>query len=196
MANKPSSKAKPAGSTLAKDAVMNDACGENGNGFGTELSTTVETQQPEIEPSDAENHEPHSDREHEHLGNGSLEASYTEETSEQLSVHDHEEVVTPSVHQNFVEEPEELVRSHSPASGSPASDLHSESSHEGGMHVPEEPEQGSANDDIADMVGLLESTSFNSKHILRGSEEGVANDSHSPGSEKDRQRIGEIPDEE
>jgi len=68
--------------------------------------------------------------------------------------------------------------------------------HEGSLDAPEEPKQEWAKDDIADMVGLLESTSFTSKHILQGSDESVANGSHTPYLEKERQRIGEIPDEE
>jgi len=68
----------------------------------------------------------------------------------------------------------------------------SEPPHEGNLDAPEELKQEWVKDDIADIVGLLESTSFTSTHIL----EGVANRSQDSFLEKERQRIGEIPDEE
>jgi hypothetical protein len=114
----------------------------------------------------------------------------------------HQEAVHSSVDRGFVQEPEELVRPHSPESIPPPSDLHaddgasSEPPHEGSLDAAEEPKQEWVKDDIADMVGLLESTSFTSKHILHGSDEGAADDSHTSYLEKERLRIGEIPDEE
>jgi len=97
-----------------------------------------------------------------------------------------------------VEEPEEHVRSHSPESVGPAPDLRPEDD------AAPEPLRGvgvgaagdGEKDDIADIVGLLESTSFTSKHILQGHDEGAANGSRTPGSDKERLRIGEIPDED
>ena len=155
----------------------------------------------EIEPSDAAgNHDLQSDHGHEHFGHGSFEASYTEEPSEAIEeISVQEEVVRSSVE---VEEPEELVRSHSPESGDTPLNPHaddgttSEPPPEGGLDNLEELKQELVNDDIADIVGLLESTSFTSKRILQESDEGVASDSYTSHSEKERQRIGEIPDED
>ena len=203
--NKPGGKTKPAGSTPIKTSNKKDGDPhENGNenGLGEALSTTGETLHPETEPSDAGNNDLESDCGHEHFGNGSFEASYTEEpsgTTDGTSGHDHEEAVDSSVDRDFVEEPEELVRSHSPESGDPPSNLHADDGaspelpHEGAsLDAPEQSKQELVRDDIADMVGLLESTSFTSKHIYQGSDEAVANDLHT----KERQGIGEIPDEE
>ena len=144
--------------------------------------------------SDTETHEQESDYEYGHLGNGSLEESYTEEpteTTEEVSLHDYEEAIHSQTDQVHVEEPEELVRPHSPEF----------LDHTEGDVLPraassEEREQEQAKDDIADIVGLLESTSFSSKHILQGSDEGVTPDSRTPGSDTERRGIGEIPDEE
>lgn len=171
------------------------------------MLATGEALYPEIEPSDAETHEHGSDLEHEHLGNDPLEVGCTDEPSEtadEVGTHDREEVAHSSSDRDHVEGPEELVRSHSPESADPVSDPHVEDNatpeppHE--VHVDaaedEELKQDGVKDDIADIVGLLESTSFTSKHILQGSDEGVVNGSHIPGSDKERQRIGEIPDEE
>jgi len=148
---------------------------------------TGEALHPESVLSDAETHEPESDCEHGHLGNGSLETSYTEElpeSTEEASLH-------YQADQEHGEEPEDLVRSHSLESVE--DDAVPEHPH--GAAGSEEPEQEQAKDEIADIVGLLESTSFSSKHILQGSEEGVVvSDSRTPGSDNER-RIGEIPDE-
>ena len=157
---------------------------------------------------DAENHEPESDREAEHLGNGSLEASYIEDpldtSTDDVSSHEHDEVIHCPADQEHVETPQDLVRSRSPESVDPVyaeGDAAIELPHEVTVDVVEDEEQKQeeVKDDIADIVGLLESTSFTSKHILQGSDEGVVNDPqipHTPGSDKERQRIGEIPDEE
>ena len=187
---------------MREDGDIHQGHHENGNGVGA----AEETLHPEIEQLDTENHEHESDREEEHLGNGSLEVSYIEEpldTTDDASVHDHEVVHCP-VDQVNVETPQDLVSSHSPESVDPASVSHaeddaaSEPPHEANLDAveDEEPKQEGVKDDIADIVGLLESTSFTSKHILQESDEGVTNDSHTPGSDKERQRIGEIPDEE
>ena len=174
---------------------------ENGNGPQDWLPTTGEAPHPETVPSDTPNHDLESDCGHEHFGNGSFEASYSEEPSESAdgtSRHDHEEAVHSSVDRDFVEEPEDLVRSHSPESGDPPSDLHADDSatfeppHEGSPDAPEELKREWVKDDIADIVGLLESTSYTSKRILQDSDEGMTSES----SEKERLRIGEIPDEE
>ena len=186
-----------------KDGDVHQGHHENGNG----VEAAEEALHPEIEQLDTENHEHGSDREDEHLGNGSLEVSYVEEpldTADDASVHDHEEVVHCPVDQDHVEAPRDPVRSRSPESVDPASVLHDEDDatleppHEVSVDAveDEEPKQEGAKDDIADIVGLLESTSFNSKHILQGPDEGVAINSHTPSSDKERQRIGEIPDEE
>lgn len=199
----PGGKTRSAGSTPAKTSGKRDGdthreSRENGSVLSEGLSTAGE-------PSDAGDHDLESYCEHDHLENGSFEASYTEEPSEVVDGtggHNHQEAVNPSVDRDFVEEPEELVRSHSPESVHPPSDLHAdddaspEPPYEGSLDVPEEPKQEWVKDDIADIVGLLESTSFTSKHILHGSDEGVADDSHTPCLEKERHRIGEIPDEE
>jgi len=194
-ASKPNSKTNAAGSTPAK----HEGCHENGNGVGVGVLATGETLHPETEPSDAENHEHGSDLEHEHLGNGSLEVGYTDEPSETT-----EKVAHSPSDRDHVEEPEELVRSHTPESADPDSDPRVEGNitpeplHEVCADVAEDekPKQDGVKDDIADIVGLLESTSFTSKHILQGSDEGVVNGSRTPCSDKERQRIGEIPDEE
>ncbi|KAF9649235.1 hypothetical protein BDM02DRAFT_1931491 [Thelephora ganbajun] len=208
----PGGKTKAAGSTLAKNSTkkngdIHEEHPESESGVGVGLSATGEILHPEIEPSDTEDHEHGSDREHEYLGNGSPEVSYTDEhsgtTDEAGGTQDHK-VVQSFVDQDHVEEPEELVRSRSPESDDPASDLHAEDDvtpelpHEVSVCAAEDEElkQERTKDDIADIVGLLESTSFTSKHILQGSEEGVASNPHTPGSDKERQRIGEIPDEE
>lgn len=187
------SKTNPASPTLTETSAQKDGeSRENGNGLEAGLLTTEETPHSETKPSGAENHESEPEVWHEHFGNGSLEASYTEEPSEDLDephAYGHDGLAHSSVDQDHVEEPEELVRSHSPESADPALDLHAVDGAEGS--TPE-----SANDDIAGMVGLLESTSFTSKHILHGSDEGVANAPLTPSSEKERQKIGEIPDEE
>lgn len=164
-----------------KDVDAHGESRENGNGIEAGLLTTEQTPHPETKPLGAENHESEPEVWHEHFGNGSLEASYTEEPSEDLDesrAYGHDDLSYSSVDQDHVEEPEELVRSHSPESGA------------------EGPTQESADGDIADIVGLLESTSFTSKHILHGSDEGVANPLLTPSPEKERQKIGEIPDEE
>ena len=187
-----------------KNGELHDQHYENGNGVGAGVLAAGGAPYPEIVP-DAESHEYESDLEHQYLGNGSLEASYTEEPSEttdEASARDHEEAALSPVDQ--AEKPEELIGSHSPELFEPVSDPHAEGgvipdpSHEVSVDAAddEEPKQGQAKDDIADIVGLLESTSFTSKHILQGSDESVATNSHTPGSDKERQRIGEIPDEE
>ena len=167
---------------------------ENGNGVAEEILHSA------IDPLDAEDHEHESDPEDEHLGNGSLETGYTEplEATDSASAHDNE------VDQKQVESPADLIRSHSPEPVHSTPGLHaeggatSESLHKVNVDSAEdaEPKQEDVKDEIADIVGLLESTSFTSKHILQGSDEGVANGPHTPGSDKERQRIGEIPDEE
>ena len=178
-----------------KDGDVEEGHHENGNEADVGLLASGDALHHEIVPSDAGNHEHESDPEYEHLENCSLEVGYTEEPSETtdgISVHDH------------YKEPEELPRSHSPESIDPASDLSIEGDagpeplHEvsGDAVDDEELKQGREKDDIADIVGLLESTSFTSKHILQGSDEGAVNDSLTPGLDKERQRIGEIPDEE
>jgi hypothetical protein len=182
-----------------KDCAIHEHHG-NGNGVGVGLLVTGETLHPETVLSDSESHE--------HEGLGSPEVSYIEEppeTTDEASVYDHEEAAHSPVDQEHVEEPEELFRSHSPESVDPASDLHhaeddvtSEPLYEVGVDTAEdgESEQERMKDDIADIVGLLESTSFTSKNILQGPDEGVVNDLRIPGSDKERLRIGEIPDEE
>ena len=160
------------------------------NGVEAGLLAAGEAQHPESVLSDAETHEPESDCEHGHLGNGSLETSYTEELpeTEEASLH-------YQADQEHVEEPEELTRSHSPESVDRIEDDDvPEHPHDAGGS--EELEQGRAKDEIADIVGLLESTSFSSKRVLQGSDEGVvANDSRTSGSDNERRGIGEIPDE-
>lgn len=194
------SQTKPASPTQTETSAQKDADAhgegrENGNGLETGLLTAEETPHPETKPLGAENHTSETDVWHEHFGNDSLEASYTEEPSENLDesrTYGHDGLAHSPVDQDHVEEPEELIRSHSPESGDPALDLRAE----GAVDGAEEPTQELTNDDIAGMVGLLESTSFTSKHILHGSDEGVANAPPTPSSEKERQKIGEIPDEE
>ena len=157
------------------------------NGVGAGLLAAGEALHPESVLSDAETHEPESDCEHGYLGNGSLETSYTEELPEEASL-------SFQADQEHVKEPEELVNSHSPKSVDRVED----------DDVPEHPrdaagseEQEQAKDEIADIVGLLESTSFSSKHILQGSDEGViVSESRTPGSDNERRGIGEIPDED
>lgn len=171
---------------------------ENGNGLGAIEGTL----HPETELLGVENHERESDPEDEHLGNGSLEASHTEESLEttDVVVRDHEVLYSPA-DQGQAETPEDVVCSRSPEPVDPASDLHTE---EDATHEPlhevsakdEESKQEGAKDDIAVIVGLLESTSFTSKHILQGPDEAATNDLLTPISDKDRLRIGEIPDEE
>ena len=204
------SRTKPAGpaqteTSAQKDVDAHGESHENGNGLEAGLLATEETPHLETKPSGADNSEHEPDGWHEHFGNGSHETSYTEEPSENLDesrAYGHDDLAHSSADQDHVEEPEELIRSHSPESGDPTPDLHvevdstSEPLQEGAMGGAEGPTQGLANDDIADMVGLLESTSFTSKHILHGPDEGVANAPLTPISEKERQRIGEIPDEE
>lgn len=200
------SQTKPASPTQTETSAHKDVDAhgegrENGNGLEAGLLITEEIPHPETKPLGAENHESETDVWHENFGNGSLEASYTEEPSENLDEsrdYGHDDLAHSSVDQDHVEEPEELIHSHSPESGDPAPDLHAEgdSTPEGVVDGAEGPTQEPANDDIADMVGLLESTSFTSKHILHGSDEGVANVPLTPSSEKERQKIGEIPDEE
>ena len=165
----------------------------NGNGVGAGLIATEEALYPETIPSDAETNEGESDHEHEHLGNGSLEVSYTSETTDEAGAHDHEEVAHSPVDQ-------EPARSHSPESVDPASDLRveggtaSESSRRVTMDAAEDEEpKRRIKDDMAAIVGLLETTSFTSKHILQDPEAVVAISPRTPGSDK---RIGEIPDEE
>lgn len=116
------------------------------------------------------------------------------------SAHDHEEVVYSPVDQSQEDTPEDLVRSFESVDPT-ASILHaednatSETLDEVGADTVE-PNQEGVKDYIADMVGLLESTSFTSKHILQGPDEGISSDLPPLGSDKERQRIGEIPDEE
>ena len=182
---------------MKKDGDAHEEGHENGNGEG--LFTAEEGSY--IDPSDTEDHDHESECEHENFGNGSLEASYVEESSgvvDEAGAHDHEGTSSFSVDQNYVEEPAPLLQTRSPEPGEPTSNLRagddstSEPTHEGNGSATEDAKQ----DDIADIVGLLESTSFTSKHILQGSDEGVANDSPVSSSEKERLRIGEIPDEE
>lgn len=151
---------------------------------------------PETESLGVEDHE---------LGNDSLEVSYVEdsmEMAEVASAHDHEEVPHSLVSQEWVEAPEDLVGFRSPEPVDPTltlrdeDDVTPELSHEVSIDtVEEEPKPEGAKDDIADIVGLLESTSFTSKHILQG-HEGIATNPRTPGLDKEGQRIGEIPDEE
>ena len=171
-----------------KSSVKKDGgvLGEHhGNGNGVEPGLLVTGEALHLETSDAETHEHGSDCEHEHLGNSSLETSYVEEsleTTEEASLE-----VTPTG-QEHVEEPEEIVRPHSPEFIDRT---------EEGAASGEELEQGQAKDvEIADIVGLLESTSFTSKHILQGSDGSVTSESRTPGSDNERRGIGEIPDEE
>lgn len=172
---------------MKKDDKVHAEHHENGNGVGEGLLATRQVLHPESVPSDAESHEPESDHEHEQLRNGSLEPG---EPGDEVSLYDHE-----VVNQGHVEEPE-LVGSHSPEPVDP--DHHAEGaatpevSYEDSTHVAGD--EGQAKDEIADIVGLLESTSFTSKHILQGSDEGVVNDLGAPVS--DKERVGEIPDEE
>lgn len=179
--------------SASKDGDVHQEHHENGNG----VEVVEETSHPEIGPFDAESHED------EYLGNGSLDASYTEEsldTMDDASAHDHEEVVYSPVDQSQEGTPEDLVRSFESVDPT-ASILHaednatSETLDEVGADTVE-PNQEGVKDYIADMVGLLESTSFTSKHILQGPDEGISSDLHPLGSDKERQRIGEIPDEE
>jgi len=201
MTSKPDSKTKIAGSVDSSAKKDGGALGEhhgNGNGVEAGLLATAEALHLEAVLSDTETHEQESDYEHGHLENGSLEASYTEEpqeTTEEASLHDHEDVIHSPPDQEHVEEPEELVRSHSPGSTDHTEDdAVPELPHDAAGSEESEQEQGK--DEIADIVGLLESTSFTSKHILQGSNEGVATDSRTPGSDTERRGIGEIPDEE
>lgn len=202
-------KTKPPAPTTGEDSASkygNVRQGQHENGNGVEAAE--ETLHPEIDQLDAENHEPGSDREAEHLGNGSLEVSYIEEpldaSTDDVGLHDHEEVVHCPTDQEHVETPQDLIRSPPPESVDPVPVLRAEDDaaielpHEVSVDVVEDEEQKQeeVKDDIADIVGLLESTSFTSKHILQGSDEGVVTDLHSPGPDKERQRIGEIPDEE
>lgn len=153
---------------------------QNGNGLAAGEALNLESVL-----SDTETHEPGSDCEHGHLGNGSLENSYTEELLEEASL-------SYQADQEHVEEPEELARSRSPESVDHAED-DSVPDHSHDAAGSEDQEQ--AKDEIADIVGLLESTSFSSKHIL--SDEGVAtSESRTPGSDNERRGIGEIPDED
>lgn len=141
----------------------------------------------------------------EHSGNGSLEVSYIEDSmdmAEGASVHDHDEVAHSLISQEWVTAPEDLVGSRSPEPIDPTltlldeEDVTPELSHEVSIDtVEEEPKLEGAKDDIADIVGLLESTSFSSKHILRG-HEGIDANPRTPSLDKEGQRIGEIPDEE
>lgn len=184
---------------MGEDDDVHQGHYENGNG----LEAAEGTLHPVFEPLDVENHEHESDREDEHLGNGSLEASHTSEsleTTDGASARDQEEAIYSPVNQDQVETPEDAARSPEPVD--PASDLHADYANPEPPYKvsaiateDEEPKQV-AKDDIADIVGLLESTSFTSKHILQGPDEGVANSLPTPGSDKERQRIGEIPDEE
>lgn len=194
------SRTKSTGSTQTETSAQKDVdtrgeSREDGNGLEAEPLTTEETTHLETIHSGAEGHNPGLGVLHDHFGNGSFEASYTEEPSENLDeshAYDHDGPAHSSVDQDHVEEPEEPIRSYSPESGNPTPDLHPGGVVDGAEGLT----RGPANDDIADMVGLLESTSFTSKHILQGSNEGVANPPLTPVSEKERQRIGEIPDEE
>ena len=201
-------KTKPPAPKTGEDSARkdDDVChGHHENGNGVEAAE--ETLHPEIDQLDAKNHEPESDREAEHLGNGSLEVSYIEEpldaSADDVSLHDHEEVIHCPADQEHVETPQDLIRSPPPESVDPVPVLRAEDDaaielpHEVSIDVVEdEQKQEQVKDDIADIVGLLESTSFTSKHILQGSDEGVVNDPLTPVSDKERQRIGEIPDEE
>ena len=186
--SKPDRKIKATGPGKVSAKEDGGALGEHHrNGVEGVLLAAGEDLHHESVQSDAETHEPESDCEHGHLGNGSLETSYTEElpeTTEDASLH-------YQADQEHVEEPEEITRSNS--SESVQDDAVPEHPH--GIAGGEELEQEQAKDEIADIVGLLESTSFSSKHILQGSDEGVVvSDSRTPGSDNER-RIGEIPDE-
>ncbi|KAF9778940.1 hypothetical protein BJ322DRAFT_1113816 [Thelephora terrestris] len=199
------SKPKPASPTSGKNSMKEDGeaheeSHENGNGLVAEVPIDQEALHHDVELSDAEPHHPGPDCQHEHFANGSLEVSWTEEPSEivnEIRVHNPGGVA----HQHYVEDLQEFVHSHSSESGDATSDLHveddpvSEPAHERSLDADQGTEQELANDDIAHMVGLLETTSFSSKHILQGSDESVASNSHIPGLEKECQKIGEIPDE-
>ena len=207
-ASKSGGKTKAPGPTTGKDSARKDGDvhqghHENGNGVGA----AEEILHPEIQQLNEESYAHESDREDEYMGNGSFEVSYVEEpldTRDDASVHDHKEIIHCPVHQEHAETPRDLVRSRSPEFIEPALVLHAEDDvapgppHEVSADAveDEEPKQEEVKDDIADIVGLLETTSFTSKHILQGSDESVVNDPHTPGSDKERQRIGEIPDEE
>jgi len=187
---KPGNNTTAAGSTPVKDSVKKggDVLG-NGNGAGAGLIATEEALYPETIPPDAETNEGESDHEHEHLGNGSLEVSYTSETTDEAGAHDLEEVAHFPIDQ-------EPARSHSSESVDPASDLRveDESPHKVTVDAAEDEEpKRRIKDDMAAIVGLLETTSFTSKHILQDPEAVVAISPRTPGSDK---RIGEIPDEE
>ena len=201
-------KTKPPAPTTGEDSARKDGDvrqGHHENGNGVEAAE--ETLHPEINQLDAENHEPKSDREAEHLGNGSLEVSYIEEpldaSTDDVSLHDHEVIHCPT-DQEHVETPQDPIRSPllNPLTPFRYSVLRttplSNSPHEVSVDVVEDEEQKQeeVKDDIADIVGLLKSTSFTSKRILQGSDEGVVTDLHSLGPDKERKRIGEIPDEE
>jgi len=199
------SKTKSANSTSAKASVKEDGDAreeshENGNGLKMGMPTDEEVSLPEVEPLDGEHHEPEPDCQHEHFENGSLEVSYIEEPSETVDesrTFDLGEVAR----QHYVEDLEAFVHSHSPEPGDLTSYLPvqgaatSEPAHDSNTDTNGGPNQGSPDDDIADMVGLLESTSFSSKHIFQGSDDSVASDSHVSVLEKEPHKIGEIPDE-
>jgi len=202
-------KNKPPAPTTGEDSVRKDGDvrqGHHENGNGVEAAE--ETLRPEIDQLDVENHEPKSDRKAEHLGNGSLEVSYIEEpldaSTDDVSLHDHKQVIHCPTDQEHVETLQDPIRSPPPETVDPVPVLRAEDDtaielpHEVSVDVVEDEEQKQeeVKDDIVDIVGLLESTRFTSKHILQGSDEGVVTDLHSLGPDKERQRIGEIPDEE
>ena len=185
---------------MKEDGYAHEERHENGNGLEAGVPTDEEVSIPEVEPLGGDHHEPESDCQHEHFENGSLEVSYTEEPSETVDesrTYDLRVVAR----QHYVEDLEAFVHSHSPEPGdltlglTVEDDATSEPTHESSTDTNRGPNQGSPNNDIADMVGLLESTSFSSKHILQGSDDSVASDSHVSVPEKECHKIGEIPDE-
>lgn len=148
------------------------------------------TLHPETESLGAE------DDEGEHLGNGSLEVSYVEDSMDMAdgaSAHDLVGLDRVGASEDFVRSrsPEPTLTLHDEDDATPELSLEASiDTIEGGQKLE------GAKDDIADIVGLLESTSFTSKHILQGPDEGIVIDPRTPGSDKEGQRIGEIPDEE
>jgi len=90
-------KIKPPAPTIGEDSARKDGDARQGhheNGNGVEAAEEI--LHPEIDQLDAENHEPESDREAEHLGNSPLEVRYIEEpldaSTDDVSLHDEEEL--------------------------------------------------------------------------------------------------------
>ena len=101
--SKPGGKIEATGSARVRTAVKKDADAhgeghENGNGEGL----LIAEEGSYIDPSDTEDHDHESECEHENFGNGSLEASYAEESSgvvDEAGAHDHEGTSSFSVDQ-------------------------------------------------------------------------------------------------